>query len=135
MFNGYSFTPVVLRMYSLPSSSARLALRFCSFFSCSGFCLALANLKVLNIFPTSDEFDVIAYSDSKNCSYKSDGGIMQLDNFRSGGYMLYKVYNRFDAEYEVEFEFAHANDGAQMEFQILVDDEESGARLVVTDAL
>ena len=97
--------------------------------------LALANLKVLNIFPTSDEFDVIAYSDSKNCSYKSDGGIMQLDNFRSGGYMLYKVYNRFDAEYEVEFEFAHANDGAQMEFQILVDDEEAGARLVVTDAL
>lgn len=56
---------------------------------------------------------------------------MQLDNFRSGGYMIYKVYNKLDAEYEVDFEFAHAFDGAQMQFQFFV--EENGDEIPVSE--
>lgn len=90
-----------------------------------------STLKLLNFIPTTKDFTVTAYDQSNNCGYKEDGGIMQLDNFRSGGYMIYKVYNKQDAEYEVDFEFAHAFDGAQMQFQFFV--EENGDQIPVSE--
>ena len=91
----------------------------------------LTTLKLFNLIPNSTDFDVTAYERSSNCGYKEDGGIMQLDNFHSGGYMIYKVYNKLDAEYEVDFEFAHAFDGAQMQFQFFV--EENGDEIPVSE--
>lgn len=94
--------------------------------------IALQALKVLNILPT-ENFDVTAYDESRNCGSKTDGeGIWQLDNFRSGGYMVYKVYNKTDAEYQVDFEFAHAGDGAQLQFQVYVN--EDGNDFICADA-
>lgn len=93
--------------------------------------IALSALKVLNIIPTQ-EFDITQYDSSNNCGSKQDGGIWQLDNFRSGGYMLYRVYNKEDAQYQVDFEFAHQNDGAQLRFQFYV--EENGDQIVMADA-
>ena len=91
-----------------------------------------STLKLLNFIPTTKEFSVTSYDRSNNCGYKEDGGIMQLDNFRSQGYMIYKIYNKQDAEYEVDFEFAHAFDGAQMQFQFFV--EENGDEIPVSEA-
>ncbi|MBQ6063634.1 MAG: hypothetical protein IJK87_08400 [Prevotella sp.] len=87
---------------------------------------ALVGLQTINAFPTEmgETFDVTAYEESKNCSYKTDGGIMQLDSFQSGGYMVYKVYNGTDAEYNVDFEFAHQSSGAQMEFIVYVNEND-----------
>jgi len=90
-----------------------------------------SSLKLLNFIPTTKEFDVTSYDRSNNCGYKEDGGIMQLDNFRSGGYMIYKIYNKQDAEYEVDFEFAHSFDGAQMQFQFFI--EENGDQIPVSE--
>ena len=45
--------------------------------------------------------------------------------------MIHKVYNKLDAEYEVDFEFAHAFDGAQMQFQFFV--EENGDEIPVSE--
>lgn len=96
--------------------------------------LALDNIKSLNIIPSKSvgAFDVTAFSESNNCSYKMDGDIMQLDNFRSGGYMIYKLYNKKDAKYQVDFEFAHANDGAKMQFQFYV--VENDVEFICADA-
>ena len=58
----------------------------------------LSTLKLLNFIPNTTDFDVTSFNSSNNCGYKEDGGIMQLDNFRSGGYIIYKVYNKQDAE-------------------------------------
>ena len=87
---------------------------------------ALSGLKTINVIPTDETnpFDVTTYSESYNCSYKIDGGIMQLDNFRSGGHMIYKLYNTTDAEYQVDFEFAHQNSGAQMQFMVYVNEND-----------
>lgn len=96
---------------------------------------ALAGLTTINVIPTDDTnpFVVTTYKESKNCSYKTDGGIMQLDNFQSGGYMIYKVYNTTDAEYQVDFEFAHQNYGAKMEFVVFVN--ENDIDFTVADAV
>lgn len=91
----------------------------------------LSTLKLLNFIPNTTDFDVTSFNSSNNCGYKEDGGIMQLDNFRSGGYIIYKVYNKQDAEYEVDFEFAHQFDGAQMMFQFFV--EENGDQIPVSE--
>jgi hypothetical protein len=93
--------------------------------------IALSALKVLNILPTTGYFDITQYDNSRNCGSKADGGIWQLDNFRSGGYMIYKLYNKQDARYQVDFEFAHQNDGPQMEFQFYV--VEDGIDFVTSD--
>lgn len=87
---------------------------------------ALSGLKTINVIPSDETnpFDVTAYKESRNCSYKTDGGIMQLDNFQSGGYMIYKLYNTTDAEYQVDFEFAHQSSGAQMEFVVTVNEDD-----------
>ena len=91
----------------------------------------LTSLKLFNFIPTTTGFDVTAYDRSNSCGYKEDGGIMQLDNFRSGGYMIYKIYNKQDAAYEVDFEFAHASGGAQMQFQFFI--EENGDQIPVSE--
>ena len=87
--------------------------------------IALENLKVLNILPTT-ELNVRSNDPNQTyrCSYKADGGIWQLDNFNSGGHITYKVYNKEDAEYEVNYQFAHAGDGAQLTFEFFVIDED-----------
>ena len=87
--------------------------------------IALENLKVLNILPTT-ELNVRSNDPNQTyrCSYKADGGIWQLDNFNSGGHITYKVYNKEDAEYEVNFQFAHAGSGAQLTFEFFVIDED-----------
>lgn len=94
---------------------------------------ALSGLKTINVIPTTEAypFDVTTYEESSNCSYKVDGGIMQLDNFRSGGYMIYKLYNTTDAEYQVDFEFAHQSSGAQMQFTVFV--KENDFDITVSD--
>lgn len=87
---------------------------------------ALSGLKTINVIPSDDAnpFDVTTYTESNNCSYKTDGGIMQLDNFKSGGHMLYRIYNATDAEYQVDFEFAHQSSGAQMQFMVYVSEDD-----------
>lgn len=87
--------------------------------------IALENLKVLNILPTT-ELNVRSNDPNQTyrCSYKADGGIWQLDNFNSGGHITYKIYNKEDAEYEVNYQFAHAGDGAQLTFEFFVIDED-----------
>lgn len=95
--------------------------------------IALENLKVLNILPTT-ELNVRSNDPNQTyrCSYKADGGIWQLDNFNSGGHITYKVYNKEDAEYEVNYQFAHAGDGAQLTFEFFVIDEDGNEFVTAT---
>jgi len=95
--------------------------------------IALGNLKVLNILPTT-ELNVRSNDPNQTyrCSYKADGGIWQLDNFYSGGHITYKVYNKEDAEYEVNYQFAHAGDGAQLTFEFFVIDEDGNEFVTAT---
>lgn len=95
--------------------------------------IALENLKVLNILPTT-ELNVRSNDPNQTyrCSYKADGGIWQLDNFSSGGHITYKVYNKEDAEYEVNYQFAHAGDGAQLTFEFFVIDEDGNEFVTAT---
>ena len=96
---------------------------------------AIAQLEAapkFNVLPTTEEtpFNLNWYSNISNAGTKIDGGITQIDNLRSNGWVEYTIYNTKDQAYKMDFEFGSAN-SAELTFVATAKVEYNGETLEI----
>ncbi|MBR1932952.1 MAG: carbohydrate-binding protein [Prevotella sp.] len=96
---------------------------------------AIAQLEVApkyNVLPSTEEtpFNLNWYSNISNAGTKQDGGITQIDNLRSNGWVEYTIYNTKDQAYKMDFEFGSAN-SAELTFVCTAKVEYEGETLEI----